>query len=88
MKRWAFKVTVIESESGWGQRIDDHMVCLSIEDAKNFIQEFNSENDLPNIPDWYMYAEDTPIHIELNDNQYNKLKSNKRMWLSSLKKYI
>ena len=35
-------VPVIESESGWGSKIDDHMVCLSDTDARIFIDEFNN----------------------------------------------
>jgi hypothetical protein len=85
MNTIAVKMTVIESETGWGAKIDDHMVCLSVEDALNFKEEFNSENNSPTVPDWYMYAEGQPIPIDLNQEQYNLLVENKRMWWSSLK---
>jgi hypothetical protein len=81
----AYKVAVIESEVGWGVKIDDHMVCLSVEDALNFKEEFNSDNNSPTVPDWYMYAEGQPIPVYLNQEQYNLLVENKRMWWSSLK---
>jgi len=81
----AIKVPVIESEAGWGSKIDDYMVCLSVADAEKFIKEFNSENNKPTTPDWYMYAEDTKSPIDLNENQYSQLKEKNRMWWSSLK---
>lgn len=28
-----FKVAIYESERGWGRKLDDHMICLSLEDA-------------------------------------------------------
>lgn len=52
----AVMVPVIESERGWGQKIDDHMVCLTNEDAGNFSKEFNGKNKPGPTPDWYMYA--------------------------------
>jgi hypothetical protein len=80
----AVKITVIESELNWGSKIDDYMVCLSIEDALAFKEEFNSKNNLPT-PDWYMFADGEPAPIELTDKQYSKLKIEKRLWLSYLK---
>jgi hypothetical protein len=84
MSNLAVKIAVIESEAGWGRKVDDWMVCLSIEDAKEFKKEFNSGNNLPNTPDWYMQVEGEPIAIDLNDNQFSKLQSEKRIWLSVL----
>jgi hypothetical protein len=81
----AIKVPVIESEAGWGSRIDDYMVCLSVEDADNFIKEFNSKNNKADTPDWYMYAESTKIPFDLSEPQYSKLKESNRIWWSSLK---
>lgn len=54
------------------------------EDAKAFEKEFNAENEQSSAPDWYMQVEGEPIHIDLNDKQYLKLKSEKRVWLSVL----
>jgi hypothetical protein len=75
----AVKVAVIESERGWGQKIDDYMVCLSIEDANKFKQEFNSENTESAVP----------VAIDITDSQMKKLKNTKtqRMWLANLRKY-
>lgn len=84
MENLAVKIAVIESERGWGRKIDDWMVCLSIEDAKEFEKEFNSENKESSTPDWYMQVEGEPKTISLNDKQFLKLKSEKRVWLSTL----
>lgn len=86
MKYTAIKIAVIESERGWGRKIDDWKVCLTLEDAELFRSEFNSENTETVTPDWYMAVEGDPVAIELNVNQYNKLTEEKRIWLSELNK--
>jgi hypothetical protein len=87
MKNSAFKIAVIESESGWGRKIDDYMVCLSTDDTKAFEKEFNSKNNLSSAPDWYMSVEGEPQPIDLTDNQFSKLNADKRVWLSVLKNF-
>jgi len=49
-------VEIIESERGWSQRIDDVKVFKTMADAAKYVKEFNTLNDKPNVPDWYMYA--------------------------------
>jgi hypothetical protein len=51
------KVAIIESERGWGQRIDEVKEFPSEEEATEFVTKFNAKNNLPVVPDWYMYAE-------------------------------
>lgn len=61
-----FRVDIIESEQGWGQRVDEKKYFDSkdykgnadkaLAAAKKFVKEFNSHNDLPETPSWYMYA--------------------------------
>ena len=51
-------VDIIESERGWGQRLDDTKEFDDLESAKKFVTEFNSKNDKDYVPDWYMYATD------------------------------
>lgn len=53
----AYKVNIIESERGWGQKIDEVKYFDNEVEAKSFVREFNSKNDKPYVPDWYMYAE-------------------------------
>lgn len=84
MLNLAVKIAVIESETGWGRKIDDWMICLSIEDAKAFEREFNLENKLSSAPNWYMQVEGKPEPIELTDKQFSKLQEDKRVWLSVL----
>ncbi len=80
----AVKVPVIESERGWGRKIDDYMVCLTLEDAHEFIKEFNSRNTETTTPDWYMQAEGDPEPISLSEAQYHIVLAEKRVWLNSL----
>lgn len=51
------RVNLIESESGWGSRIDEVKYFDTMEEAEAFVIEFNKYNDKPTVPDWYMYAE-------------------------------
>ena len=81
----AFKVEIIESERRWGSKVDDYMICLTEEEAKNFKEEFNSFNISVSVPDWYMAATSIST-IELNEKQYEKLKEHKIVYLSQLKK--
>jgi len=53
-----WKVTVIESERGWGQRVDEVKEFKSYEDAKKFQIDFNKDNTADVAPDWYMVAKD------------------------------
>lgn len=85
MKNIAVKIAVIESESGWGRKVDDHMVCLTHEDALKFRDEFNKDNISLRTPDWYMQVEGDPVKIDLNNYQMQELKERKRIWLSELK---
>lgn len=53
-----WKVIIIESERGWGQRVDEIVSFDTYEEAKAYQIEFNKENDLDHVPDWYMVAKD------------------------------
>lgn len=86
MSNLAVKIAVIESEAGWGRKVDDWMVCQSIEDAYDFRAEFNSKNTGESTPSWYMQVEGEPEAISLSDKQFNLLKSESRVWLSVLNK--
>lgn len=50
------RVEIIESERGWGQKVDDVLEFDTLEEAKDFIKDYNKDNNLSIIPDWYMYA--------------------------------
>ena len=85
MTQIAIKVPVIESERGWGSRVDDYMVCLTKEDANSFVKEFNSKNTEPVAPDWYMYADTDFKVFDLTESQREFLVKEKRAWFSTLK---
>lgn len=53
----AYKVNIIESERGWGSKIDEVKYFDNEFEAKEFVKTFNSKNDENLVPDWYMYAE-------------------------------
>lgn len=52
-----YTATIIESERGWGQRVDGTREFKTKKGRDNFIKRFNSVNNEPTTPDWYMYAE-------------------------------
>lgn len=49
-------VDLIESERGWGQRLDETLEFDDYDKACEYVRDFNAQNDLPHVPDWYMYA--------------------------------
>lgn len=53
-----WKVDIIESERGWGSRLDETKEFESISLAEEFQTTYNAKNDKPVVPDWYMYATD------------------------------
>lgn len=56
-KPTAYKVVIIESERGWGQKVEDELYYDNEEEAKAFVVKYNA--DLPDgpAPDWYMMAQ-------------------------------
>lgn len=51
------EVVIIESEAGWGQRIDSIKEFDSYTEAQEFVEKFNYKNTEDAVADWYMYAE-------------------------------
>ncbi len=52
-----YKVNIIESERGWGQKIDDVIYFSTQEKALDYIKEYNKSNTSEHVPDWYMVAQ-------------------------------
>lgn len=52
------KVAIIESEAGWGQRIDEVIEFDHPLAAETFCRIYNRRHNPPmsRAPDWYMYA--------------------------------
>lgn len=90
MKNRAFKVPVIESERGWGSKIDDYMVCISNDVAKNFIEIFNSSNNKEVTANWYMYADTNITEFSLSDLEIMILNNEDdgKMWLKELNRKV
>lgn len=55
--KFKFKVNLIESERGWGSKIDETKEFDTMELAEAYIDAFNSKNTANSAPDWYMRAE-------------------------------
>lgn len=55
-----WKVIIIESERGWGQKVDEIKTFATYEEAKKFQVKFNEANNENLVPDWYMVA-DNPV---------------------------
>lgn len=53
----AYKVNIVESERGWGSKIDEVKYFDNEQEAKDFCKEFNAKNDEDYVPDWYMRAD-------------------------------
>ena len=51
------KVYIVESESGWGSRIDETMEFDTKEEAITYCKDYNNRhNTADSVPSWYMYA--------------------------------
>jgi len=51
------KVFIIESESGWGQKVDEVKEFPTREEAEKFCRDYNNKHNPPGpTPEWYMYA--------------------------------
>lgn len=58
-KPW--RVVVIESERGWGTKVDEIKRFASKEEALAFQRDFNKDNTAATAPDWYMQAQDPEL---------------------------
>lgn len=52
-----FRVDIIESERGWGQKIDESKYFETEAEAKAFVQFYNKTLPRGPAPDWYMRAD-------------------------------
>lgn len=50
------KVEIIESERGWGQKLDETLYFDKREDAEEYVKIYNAQNTSVVVPEWYMYA--------------------------------
>lgn len=54
---YAYRVDIIESERGWGQKVDEVKYFETQEEARDFCKQFNARNTESVAPDWYMRAD-------------------------------
>ena len=51
------KVIIIESERGWGAKVDEEIEFDTLEEARKYAKDYNDKWNPPGpVPDWYMYA--------------------------------
>lgn len=51
------KVHIIESESGWGQKVEETLRFPTREEAIKYCENYNTKYNPPGpTPSWYMYA--------------------------------
>lgn len=54
----AYRVDIIESERGWGSKIDDTLYFDNEEEARQYAKAYNEKYNPPGpAPDWYMIAQ-------------------------------
>ena len=54
----AFRVDIIESERGWGSKIDETIYFDNEQEARQYVIDYNLKwNNKDYVPDWYMVAE-------------------------------
>lgn len=53
-----YRVDIIESERGWGSKIDETKYFDNEQEARDFVKSYNDKYNPPgSVPDWYMIAE-------------------------------
>ena len=61
---YKFRVTVVESELGWGQKTE-YQYFDTVEKAIEYRDGINEVNEMESvIPDWYMVAEKEIVVVE------------------------
>lgn len=54
---YRYRVDFIESERGWGQKIDDIKYFDTAQEAQKFVKDYNDKHNPPGpVPDWYYMA--------------------------------
>ena len=52
----AHRVDIFEYERGWGSKLDEIKYFETESEAREFVKNYNSRNNLDYVPDWYMVA--------------------------------
>lgn len=59
-----YRIDIIESEKGWGKRVDESLYFDSKEEAELYRVKFNAQNTGSKTPDWYQYAAE-PVLVDM-----------------------
>lgn len=51
-----YRVSIIESERGWGTKVDEVKLFSDEHTAKDFCNDYNKDLPDGSVPDWYMIA--------------------------------
>ena len=62
-----YRVTLWESEAGWGRKPFLDRDFDSFEEAQNYYRAENAKNNLPSAPAYYIYAE-APVLVDVEKN--------------------
>lgn len=68
-----YRVYLMESEAGWGQRVEETKYFDELDKAEKYVEDFNSHNNEPVAPSWYMYAT-KPEMVQVKDIPEKHLK--------------
>jgi hypothetical protein len=64
MAETKYQVTIWEYERGWGSSRDEIKHFDTEAEAKKFCDDYNAQNNLDEVPDWYMTAQyDGPVKV-------------------------
>lgn len=63
-----YRVDTFESERGWGRSLLDSVDFRSKQEAMDYAKSINSKNNLPYVPDYYIFATD-PYLVDLTEEQ-------------------
>ena len=63
MSKFQYRVTEVESERGWGQKYE-HVYFKTRKAAEKYIKETNAQNNLPYVPDYYVYCKNDITIVE------------------------
>lgn len=85
------KVFIIESEAGWGQKVDSTLEFSTKEEAEAYCREYNNKHNpiMDKTPDWYMYAKmrdkntefDSPEECQRYEDKQTRLQYGKTQCL-------
>lgn len=72
-----YRVDIIESERGWGQRTDESIYFVEKVDAEKYVKDYNGRhNTASSVPDWYMAAT-SPVADIMTPEQVKKIRADK-----------